>query len=306
MSRWVWVWRRLRRSRDDEWGQPAPPSWYGAGAGVGQAPGLGGQPVLQGSGSPSILHPHRRRRQPRFSLGARLLTVLFLFLILFGISLYQVDHRFRPALGAMAEMKAKAVASQAINEALASSVFGDIRYDQLMDVKMDPEGKRVLLLQANGPELSRIAGRAQRQVWERLQQLNGQTVRVPVAQLLGWTLLANLGPSVHLTFHPTGATVTDIRQIFQSGGINQTQHIIYAHTTVTIRVLVPMVSQDVVVETDTFITAAVLNGEVPSFYMNGGTVMPQGQAIPPLLVPGSPLTPSVGTGATPGPSPLHR
>ncbi|MHB9145101.1 MAG: sporulation protein YunB [Symbiobacteriia bacterium] len=298
MRNWWWLWRRLRRSREDEWGQSAaPPSYdyapaWGKG---GPGPAVAGGPAGAGADRSSLplsaVSNSRwsRRRGP--GLLAKLTLILLLCLTTALFSLYQIDRRFRPALAAIAEMKAKAVASQAINEALADDVFGDIRYDQLMDVKMDPKGERVLLLQANGPELTRIAGRAQRQVWERLNILDGQSVRVPIAQALGWTLFANWGPKVGLAFHPTGATVTDIRQIFQSAGINQIQHVIYAHTEVTIRVLVPLVSRDVVVETNTFITAAVLNGEVPSFYMNGGTVLPQGQGLPPVVLPGSALSP---------------
>ncbi|MCL5677519.1 MAG: sporulation protein YunB [Firmicutes bacterium] len=223
--------------------------------------------------------------------------ILVLVAGLFGFTLYRVDRRFRPSLQAIGEMKAKAVASQAVNEALSQDVFAGVRYDQLMDVKMDPEGKRILLLQANGPELARIAGRAQRQVWERLAQLNGQAIRVPLAQVAGWSLFGNWGPTIPVAFHPIGAAVTDIRQVFQSGGINQTQHIIYAHTEVTIRVLVPLVSKDVVVTTNTFITAAVLNGEVPSFYLSSSGQSP---SLPPVLLPGTPFSPETG-GAFPPP-----
>jgi len=122
-------------------------------------------------------------------------------------------------------------------------------------------------------------------------QLNGQPIRIPLAQVFGWSLVGNWGPSIPVTFHPVGAAVTDIRQVFQSGGINQTQHVIYAHTEVTIRVLVPLVSRDVVVTTNTFITAAVLNGEVPSFYLNSSD---QTQPLTPLLVPGTAFNPEAG------------
>ncbi len=276
MGRWRTLWRNLKRRPDDEWGRPETPS-----------PGYVWGPPSAGYAPPA----HRRarpRRHPLLSAALRLLVVAILFLGLMGFVLYRADRSFRPSLAAIGEMKAKATASQAMNEALSQDVFADVRYDRLMDVKLDPEGKRILLIQANAPELARIAGRAQQQVWAKLQQLDGQPIRIPVAQVFGWTLFGNWGPTIPVTFHPVSAAITDIRQVFQTGGINQTQHIIYAHTEVTIRVLVPLVSKDVEVYTNTFITAAVLNGEVPSIYLSGTA---PGQALPPLLVPGTPYAP---------------
>lgn len=276
MGLWRTLWRNLRRRPDDDWGRvPAPGPAY-----VWGPPAPGYQPRAYGR--------TRARRRPWLSFTLRAVALVLTVFGLAGFVLYRADRAFRPSLAAIGEMKAKAMASQAMNEALSQDVFANVRYDQLMDVTMDPDGRRILLIQANAPELARVAGRAQQQVWAKLQELNGQPIRIPLAQVFGWTLFGSWGPSVPVSFHPVGAAITDIRQVFQSGGINQTQHVIYAHTEVTIRVLVPLVSKDVAVSTNTFITAAVLNGEVPSVYLSGGA---PGQALPPVLVPGRPFDP---------------
>lgn len=284
MGLWRSLWRYLRRRPDDEWGRTETPG-----------PAYAWGPPSPGYQPRSYDRP-RPRRKPWMSFTLRALAVVLVVFGLLGFVLYRADRAFRPSLAAIGEMKARAMASQAMNEALSQDVFADVRYDQLMDVKMDPDGRRILLIQANAPELARVAGRAQQQVWAKLQELNGQPIRIPLGQVFGWTLFGNWGPTIPVSFHPVGAAITDIRQVFQSGGINQTQHIIYAHTEVTIRVLVPLVSRDVAVSTNTFITAAVLNGEVPSVYLSGGA---PGQALPPVLVPGRPFDPQSAVSPAP-------
>jgi sporulation protein YunB len=71
---------------------------------------------------------------------------------------------------------------------------------------------------------------------------------------------------------PVGTIIIDIKNAFQSVGINQTRHAIYLHASAKVRVVLPVVSREIEVTYEMPITETVLMGKVPQFYGDLGHV----------------------------------
>lgn len=186
-------------------------------------------------------------------------------------TLARLDRAFRPNLLAIAEMKARIMATEAINQAISSSTLGNVTAGELLEFRYDEKKSKILAVQANTVEKLKITSRAQAAIKEKLDQLNGQEIRIPMGQVLGWTLFGGFGPRFSVMVTPVGAPWTELRGDAKSVGINQSLFSIYIHSEITMKVIVPLVSRDVVVTTDNLLASALINGEIPQIYLNGIT-----------------------------------
>ena len=85
----------------------------------------------------------------------RTLIILFLISIIIGTYIY-VDSSLTPTITILAESKAKEVANRGINEAVSSIVRDKYNYTDLINTKVDSEGK-ISMIQANTTLINKIA-----------------------------------------------------------------------------------------------------------------------------------------------------
>ena len=71
---------------------------------------------------------------------------MILLLVIYGFVL--VDRRNRPTVLTIAEIRAKQIAANSINESIRSKITDDIRYQDLYFIRTDSEGN-VTFMQAN-------------------------------------------------------------------------------------------------------------------------------------------------------------
>ncbi|HBE78545.1 MAG TPA: sporulation protein YunB [Firmicutes bacterium] len=206
--------------------------------------------------------PYRKRR-------FRSLTFLGVLVLSLVVCFYIVDFRVRPTLRNLAEAKARVIATQAINEAVRSNISPDIQYQNLIKVQLNSEGK-VALIQPNTGEINRIASEATLAVQRRLRDLPRILIRIPFGQIAGSKIMAGFGPDIVVKVTPIGFVESTINDRFDLAGINQVRHRIYVTVKAVVKMVVPLVSQEVQVSTDIPLVEAVIMGEVPEVYVGNG------------------------------------
>lgn len=206
------------------------------------------------------------RRTPGFGLTGLLLVTAIIFAA-YGFVL-GVDRQFRPNLQAIAVAKARMVAAQAINEATGAGIFSGIDYEKLIRIQMDAKGERILMIQPDTVTVNRIADQAVRAIQQKMKELNGRSLPIPISEIMGLSVLGNFGPTLNVTIVPLGMAQVNVRSRFEPAGINQTHHVIIMETRVVLQAVVPLVSEEVAVTVETPLTDAVITGDVPSNYWN--------------------------------------
>lgn len=196
------------------------------------------------------------------------LLVLGLFLLSLSLTVWTIDARLRPTLRALALAKAKATATLSVNRAVANGEARAIKYQDLIAVKADQQGRPVLL-QPNTGELNRLAARITLDVQESLSRLRRTKVRIPVGQVLGSQIFGTWGPEIGVGILPVGTVTGQIVDSFSVAGINQTRHRISVRIAAEIKVVVPLVTATARIRTDVPLAEAIIMGEVPRVYMNG-------------------------------------
>jgi sporulation protein YunB len=199
------------------------------------------------------------RRGPVF---VRILLLAVLGIVIFAI----IDWRLRPTLHQLATARARVLATEAVTSAVALEIAEGIRWEDLYALRPDSAGK-VVLVQPNTGEIDRLTSKVTLRVQEYLNKINETRIRIPLGQILGTHVLANVGPRIVISITPIGTVTTRILSDFEQAGINQIRHKIYLEVTAHMQVIVPMVvaTDDIVAQVP--ITEVLIMGDVPETYI---------------------------------------
>jgi len=196
------------------------------------------------------------------------LMVVGSFLISLVLTFFAIDLRLRPSLRDLALAQAKVLATTAVNQAVARGEARSIKYENLVTIKVDQQGRPVWS-QPNTGELNRLAAQITLDVQEALSALKRTRVRLPMGQVLGTQVLGTWGPQISVSLMLVGTVTGHIIDSFSVAGINQTRHRISVRIETDVKVVVPLVSASAHVSTDVPLAETVIVGEVPQVYLNG-------------------------------------
>ncbi len=207
----------------------------------------------------------RRRRLVRgwrLSPKQKLAMFIVLFLFLALQTLLLLDRNLRPTLEAIAEARAKVIATQAINDAINTKIAQEIKYGLLITVHTDYNG-RPSWAQVNTTEVNRIVAATIMRVQETLAAIRGEVLYIPLGQAFNSQLLANMGPRIPFTIVPVGTVNVEVTDAFEQAGINQTRHKIYLEVYTDVQIVIPFVTRTVQVHSQVPIADVTYLGDVP-------------------------------------------
>ena len=167
-----------------------------------------------------------------------------------------------PILISMAEARARQLAVEAMNRAIAEVMDSSVTYTDLMRVSHDSSG-RVSMLEANATLMNEIASAAALTAQSKLDTLADEGVGLPLFAALGIDLFSGAGPIIRVSITPVGAVSTRFVTSFESAGINQTRHEISLEASVVMRIVIPAGADSVSVSTYVPIAESIIVGSVP-------------------------------------------
>lgn len=205
----------------------------------------------------------RKKYKRRFAL------FLFLTALLLIACVAVTEMRIRPVLSAVAESRAKNIATEAVNDAVWQVLCEkDVQYESLVTLTKD-ENDKVTAISVDSVNLNTICAEIRRLITDNLNGLSEKQIAIPIGSLTGIDMLAGRGPSIHVGITLSGSAVTTIGNDFQTAGINQTRHQMIL--TVNTKVYVIMQSGNFATEISNSIVVAetVIVGDVPEIYSDG-------------------------------------
>ena len=152
-----------------------------------------------------------------------------------------------------------------INDSVNLKINDDIDYKDLIFVRYDDNG-RVTLMQANTIIMNDISSEVASEVQKQLEKVSESEVDVPLRNAFDTQLLKL--PSINMKMVPEGTVYVDFATEFQESGINQTRHRIYLIVEANIKIIVPLVSEEVKISTNVPIAETIIIGDVPDQYIN--------------------------------------
>ena len=191
-----------------------------------------------------------------------------------------IERNLTKVVLSLAQAQARSMAVQVLNESAAELLAtGSVTYDKLMNVTTDASGQ-VRLIQANTPEMNRLATAASLLAQEKLQAKGDQVVKVPLGSALGLTIFGGAGPKMSVRILPVGSVHGEFHTDFQTAGINQTRHRVTLVLTAKVQLVVPTGAKTVEVSTQVAMAESIIVGEVPDTFTDVGDDMDMLDLVP--------------------------
>ncbi|HZK02467.1 MAG TPA: sporulation protein YunB [Anaerovoracaceae bacterium] len=193
-----------------------------------------------------------------------ILMLLCATLIFYG--LFFTGKVIKPAIESIAEMKARSMVAQAVNQVIRDKYNSLGGFEELLDIRMDEVGK-VTLVQANSAKMNSISYDLVWEIQEELKDVEEEKILIPLGSIFGNQILSQTGPKVNLKVHPIGASKIFFKTELTEAGINQTKYKIYLDVINIAKVIVPFSDKQIEVKTTLLIAEAVIVGDIPDSYI---------------------------------------
>lgn len=208
----------------------------------------------------------REQKSNDFKKIIVIFSTIFVLSVFIGSFIY-VDTSLRPTITVLAETKALELANRSINKAVGEIVKDKINYSDLMNTKLDSDGK-ITMIQANTIMMNKIASDVALQIQDELKQVKTTTSYIPIGTALGSPILAKYGPQLKVSIEPIGTVSVDFKTNFESSGINQSRHSIYLQAKTQVKVVIPLTTTTKEVKAQIPICETIIVGDVPNSYVN--------------------------------------
>ncbi len=191
---------------------------------------------------------------------------LLIFIVILLMIFVLIHNTLLPLFFSLAEAEAVKIANRAINEAVDKQIK-DIDYEKLINYRLDNNGN-IVLMQPNTGEINKFSSRVSLAIQSKLEQVTRKKVAIPLLKIIGLDILSALGPDINARIIPVGFTTPpQVKDSFESAGINQTRHKIYLQIGVKMKLIIPFSSKITTVKADVPVVEVTILGEVPKVYV---------------------------------------
>jgi len=159
-----------------------------------------------------------------------LFTIIMISIVLFVLAAY-------PIFIVNCRNNAISIGVQIANLEVSKSVK-KYSYNDLVLIEKDNDGN-IKLVQAKILPINEIISEITSNVQNEINNVNKSKVYIDMGTVTGVGFLTNIGPSVNMDLKTIGNIKTNIMSKFESVGINQTLHKIYAALSIEISILTP-------------------------------------------------------------------
>lgn len=194
-------------------------------------------------------------------------TIVFVF-ILFS---FIFKNGINTVIADTVELKSKALATKAMNSAIADVVINSIVYEDLVNIITDEFGN-ITMIQANALEINNLSKDLAQTTEIKIEEYGKMGVSIPLGTMTGIPLFVGRGPKIKLKVNPIGAVNCTFLSQFESAGINQTNHKIYLKISADVGVVLPLLSKKYNTTRQVLISESIIVGEVPEVYLYSDTL----------------------------------
>lgn len=114
--------------------------------------------------------------------------------------------------------------------------------------------------------LNRLKAELTQAISNELLAMGEQRVDIPLGTMLGWQFLTGRGPDIPLKLIPASFVQSSVTDVFETAGINQTQHRVMLSFQVEVSAILPGCSVSVLVQNDFCAAQTLIVGQVPQVY----------------------------------------
>ena len=217
------------------------------------------------------------------------LILIFIFLFL---SFSYINESVKPLLLSYAEIEIKKLSSIIINRAVSKQLVENASIDDLFLIEKDTTGN-IKTIDFNSIVVNKFLSTMVNSIHLNLKQIEegnvdllelpddflitydekklkkGIIYEVPVGLLLKYPIFVNVLPKVPVRFHLVGDISSNVHTSITNYGINNALVEVDIHIKVTMMTILPLMTEQIEVETSVPLAIKLVEGKIPEYYFNG-------------------------------------
>lgn len=187
-------------------------------------------------------------------------------------------NRVNEILFPMAESQTRKVIAMIINKSCSNVNIGNNLYEINKD-----SNNEIKMLTYNSFEVTKLINQVTTNIENMISDIengkldyygnilnkeNGVIAEIPFGVIFGNSLLANVGPKIKLRLNLLGDIISNIETEVKPYGINNAYVEIRIHLTITARIVLPFVSEKVVISNVIPLSMNIVQGNIPEAYIS--------------------------------------
>lgn len=208
------------------------------------------------------------KKSKRIKLKKSIFIIIAIIMI-FNLLVYFFDSRVFPSVLQISEVTVKAKTTEIINETSIELFDDEFKYNEMIIVEKDSQDN-ITLIRVNTVKLNELTSKLSLECNKKLVEMGEVGIDVPLGWISQNSAFYHLGPKIKVRVEPIGNMKVSYDSKFESAGINQTRHKIYLNLEATIRIIVPLHSQNIEVTCEIPIAETIIPGKIPSTAIDFG------------------------------------
>lgn len=194
-------------------------------------------------------------------------STVFIVLIIFSVLFFIIFVRLQPAFVAYSGTYANNIANSIVNKSV-NEVFSDNDYSSLTKVA-NSTGNNVKTIETDAVKVNMLKTALNQSIQNNISSFQGETIRMPLGSATNFYFLAGLGPEIPIRIYPISMVNTDLREEFDSAGINQVYHRLYLDVSIEMSFVGVAFAQSETINTSALVSETIIVGDTPQYYGNG-------------------------------------
>jgi len=190
----------------------------------------------------------------------------------FIYSYYRFDRAILPLVLEAAELRLQTEINNVINQ-VVQEIIAEHNLTAADFVVQHFSGDIGPVLSINTVLVNEICNAAAMRISDRLNNLEPETVLVPLGMAFGLDTLAQVGPRYSFRLAPIGNALVDYESSFIAVGINQTHFSVWLMVEAEVRIINPVHSSEIQVTRHISLVDTIITGDVPDTYLSMDTPM---------------------------------
>lgn len=209
-----------------------------------------------------------KNRKPIKRKVKRFFVLCVIFTII-GATIFQVNNGVFDLVADTCEDQFNSIALSSVNSAIITSFNDKINYTDIIHIEKNKNGD-ISLMSSDALKINSISRIIAENTEILLKTKLNEGVKIPLFAFFGLKFLSGFGPKINYHAIVVAGVNCKFDGTFTSVGINQTLHSLYITVECKIDVEFLYKKKTVVCSSDVLVSEAVLVGNVPEVYLNGG------------------------------------
>lgn len=218
----------------------------------------------------SGLQSSKKQRQSQAEKNAyqRKIGILMALMVFLGLAWSLINKEVMPVIRSLARNEAKMIAIKSINSGVHTSLEKNkVTTQDLLFYDYNEAGE-VTSWNVNSIMINQLCTEIAENIIRDIHNAEVIQLKIPLGLITGAHMFSNVGPKINVKVLPKGTANIDYKNQLRATGINQVNHVVWLEVEMKMQIIVPLSSEELVVQRRVVLVDKVISGKVPSHYLN--------------------------------------